>query len=97
MSHFDVYNILLAPHVTEKAYIVEKYQQYVFKVMNRATKHDVKKAVEKLFNVVVEKVNIVNQKGKKKMFRQKPGQTKNFKHAYVTLKSGQHIDFQKIS
>jgi large subunit ribosomal protein L23 len=86
--------ILLAPRVTEKStFTAEKYRQFVFKVMRDATKPDIKKAVEKMFEVEVESVQVLNVRGKKKMFRRAPGKRSDWKKAYVRLKPGFDIDF----
>lgn len=94
MSAEHLYNVILAPHVSEKSSLVaDLNNQAVFKVAVGATKPEIKKAVEKLFKVEVEGVQIVNVKGKVK--RNRYGQTKksSWKKAYVTLKEGQDVDF----
>lgn len=84
--------VLKRPLVTEKAISLESNGQYVFKVTTRATKPEIKKGVEKLFNVKVEKVNIINHKAKANMFRGKVGYQSGFKKAMVKLQSGQKIE-----
>ncbi len=84
--------VLLSPHVSEKATNAAADRQYVFKVMNDATKPAVKKAVELLFKVNVISVQISNVKGKVKTFARIKGRTKGWKKAYVTLQEGQSID-----
>jgi large subunit ribosomal protein L23 len=92
MNH--IANILLAPHVTEKATIIgESSNQYVFKVAKAANKLDIKSAVEALFDVKVASVNVMNVKGKTKRFGQAVGHRKNWKKAYVRLQDGQEINF----
>jgi large subunit ribosomal protein L23 len=92
MNH--IANILLAPHVTEKATTIgESSNQYVFKVAKVANKSDIKSAVEALFNVKVASVCVLNVKGKTKRFGQRVGHRKNWKKAYVKLQTGQEIDF----
>jgi large subunit ribosomal protein L23 len=87
-------NILLAPQVSEKAtYIAEKNEQVIFHVVSDATKPEVKAAVEKLFNVTVESVQISNVKGKQKRFGRFTGSRKDWKKAYVSLAAGQEINF----
>jgi len=87
-------NLLLAPHMTEKSMRhSEGHAQYVFQVLKQANKDEVKKAVELMFNTKVDRVRIVNVKGKAKRFGQIEGRTKGWKKAYVTLKEGQQIDF----
>jgi len=94
MNDQRIMNILLSPHVTEKAAIIgESSNQYVFKVVTDATKPEVKKAVEKMFEVEVDVVRVVNVKGKTKRTGARIGQRKNWKKAYVRVKAGQTIDF----
>lgn len=86
--------VLVAPRVTEKSTQVgEDSNQYIFQVVNDATKSEVKGAVEMLFDVSVESVRIVNVKGKTKAFRMRPGKRSNWKKAYVRVQEGQVIDF----
>ena len=86
--------VLLAPVVSEKGtYIADKYSQVIFKVMPNATKPEVKAAVEAMFKVEVDTVQIVNVGGKKKRFGQYTGQRRSWKKAYVCLKPGQEINF----
>ncbi|HEC20695.1 MAG TPA: 50S ribosomal protein L23 [Gammaproteobacteria bacterium] len=94
MNEQRIMNILLAPHITEKAAIVgESSNQYVFQVATDATKPEVKQAVEKLFEVEVDDVRVVNVKGKTKRTGYRVGRRKNWKKAYVRVKAGQTIDF----
>jgi len=86
--------VLLAPVVSEKGtFIADKYEQVVFRVMQNATKPEVKAAVELMFKVDVESVQIANVKGKKKRFGTHGGLRRNWKKAYVSLKPGQEINF----
>lgn len=86
-------NLLLAPHVSEKAARAgEKHNQYVFRVRTDATKPEIAKAVELMFSVEVEAVQVVNVGGKKKRFGASFGRRSDWKKAYVSLKSGQTID-----
>ena len=86
--------IVLEPRVTEKSTLVaEKYNQFVFKVLKSASKPEIKKAIELLFNVEVESVQVSNVKGKKKIFKREPGKRPDWKKAYVKLKPGFDIDF----
>lgn len=88
-----VANVLLAPHVTEKATLVgEMSNQIVFRVASKATKPQIKQAVEKMFEVEVDSVRVLNVKGKQKRFGAQMGQRKGWKKAYVRLKEGQTID-----
>jgi large subunit ribosomal protein L23 len=86
--------VLLAPVVSEKGtYIADKYEQVIFRVMQNATKPEVKAAVELMFKVEVESVQIANVKGKQKRFGTHRGRRRNWKKAYVSLKPGQEINF----
>lgn len=86
--------VLLAPHFSEKAVMAaDSASQYHFRVVSDATKPEVKAAIESLFNVSVESVNILNKKGKTKIFKGHQGKRKSFKKAIVRLASGQEIDF----
>lgn len=86
--------VLLAPQISEKAtYIADKNEQVVFKVHSAATKPEVKAAVELLFKVEVESVQIANVKGKVKRFGKMTGRRKGWKKAFVCLKPGQEINF----
>lgn len=87
-------NILLAPQISEKAtFVAEKNEQVIFRVASDATKPEIKAAVEKLFNVTVDSVQVANVKGKQKRFGRYLGRRKNWKKAYVSLKPGQEINF----
>lgn len=86
--------VLLAPQISEKAtQIADKNEQVVFKVASDATKPEVKAAVELLFKVQVESVQIANVKGKVKRFGRSFGRRKDWKKAFVSLKPGQEINF----
>jgi large subunit ribosomal protein L23 len=86
--------VLLGPHVSEKATsVAESGNQVVFKVRNDATKTDVKKAVELLFEVKVERVSVVRIPAKQKRFGQRLGARQAWKKAYVRLAPGQDINF----
>ena len=88
-----IFSILRAPRVSEKtARLQEVSNQYVFEVATTATKADVKAAVEQLFSVKVEAVNVVNVKGKSKSFRNRNGRRGDWRKAYVCLADGQTID-----
>lgn len=94
MNQERLYNVVIGPHISEKGTIsAEKFGQIIFKVLKDATKTEVKKAVELVFEVEVESVNVVNVKGKKKNFGRISGRRKGFKKAYVKLKPGQDLDF----
>jgi large subunit ribosomal protein L23 len=86
--------VLLAPIVSEKStFIADKNEQVAFRVIQDATKPEIKAAVELLFKVQVESVQVLNVKGKVKRFGRFMGRRRNEKKAYVSLKPGQEIDF----
>ena len=86
--------VLVAPIVSEKATsIAEKHNQVLFKVLRDATKPEIKAAVELMFKVEVEGVQVVNQKGKVKRFGRSMGRRDNVRKAYVSLKEGQELNF----
>lgn len=90
--------VLLAPIVSEKSTnIAEKHGQYAFKVIQDATKAEVKAAVELLFKVKVEGVQMVNQKGKTKRFGRFMGRRDHLRKAYVSLAEGQEINFAEAA
>ena len=93
MSDLKYLSVIRAPRVSEKtARLQEVSNQYVFEVATNATKSDVKSAVEQLFNVKVEAVNVLNVKGKIKSFRSREGRRGDWRKAYVRLAEGQTID-----
>ena len=86
--------VLVAPIVSEKATsAAEKHNQVLFKVLRDATKPEIKAAVELMFKVEVKSVQILNVKGKAKRFGKTMGRRKDWKKAFVCLKSGQEINF----
>jgi large subunit ribosomal protein L23 len=86
--------VLLAPQISEKSTMVgEKHEQVVFRVAPDATKPEIKAAVELLFKVQVESVQVTNVKGKIKRFGRSMGRRANWKKAFVSLKPGQEINF----
>lgn len=93
MNQERLMKVLLSPHMSEKASLAKEDRQYVFHVIKDATKPEVKEAVKLMFKVEVESVRIVNVKTKPKRFGQVQGRSKGWKKAYVTLQSGQSIDF----
>ena len=92
MNNEKILAVLRAPLVSEKTARIQEINQYVFEVASTATKADVKSAVESLFNVTVEAVNVVNVKGKGKTFRNRAGRRGDWRKAYVRLAEGQSID-----
>lgn len=94
VSEERMMKVLLAPVISEKATMVaEKKRQVIFRVMKDATKPEVKAAVESLFKVEVESVQMLNRIGKQKRSGKTPGRKNHVKHAYVCLKPGQEINF----
>ncbi len=90
-SHYD---ILRRPLITEKATSLrEESGTVIFEVDARATKAEIKKAVEKIFDVKVEHVRTAIMRGKKARMGRFMGRKKNWKKAYVRLREGDHIDF----
>jgi large subunit ribosomal protein L23 len=87
-----LYDVILAPVITEKATIASEHNQVIFKVAGTATKPQIKEAVEKLFDVKVKAVNTLVRKGKRKAFRGRPGVQSDVKKAIVTLQEGHRID-----
>jgi large subunit ribosomal protein L23 len=98
MNQARLMKVLLAPHVTEKtANASDQSNQIAFKVAVDASKPEIKKAVELMFDVEVESVQVLNLKGKVTRFGQMQGRRKNSRKAYVTLKPGHDIDFTGIA
>ncbi|MEW8204207.1 MAG: 50S ribosomal protein L23 [Candidatus Thiodiazotropha endolucinida] len=94
MNNERLMKVLLSPVVSEKSSVVaDANQQYTFRVATDATKREIAQAVEKLFEVEVERVQVVNCKGKTKHFGQINGKRSDWKKAYVRLKPGNDIDF----
>ncbi len=89
ISHYDV---VLAPHITEKTTLLSEQNAVVFKVANDATKPQIKAAIEALFGVSVTGVNTIVQKGKSKKWKGRPYTRSDMKKAIVTLAEGQSID-----
>jgi len=85
--------VLLGPHISEKATSLAEAGQIVFRVRSDATKSDVRQAVELLFEVKVERVSVVRIPAKQKRFGQRAGTRQAFKKAYVRLAPGQDINF----
>lgn len=91
----NIHEVIRTPLITEKGTKQEKLRKYYFRVDRRANKHEIRNAVEQLFNVKVEKVNVMLVGGKLKRVRYRPGLTPDWKKAVVTLKEGQKIDWTK--
>jgi len=92
--------VILAPQVSEKAtFIADKHNQVIFRVAQDATKAEIKAAVELMWkaqNIQVENVQVANVKGKEKRFGRFMGRRSNWKKAYVSIKTGQEINFAEI-
>jgi large subunit ribosomal protein L23 len=86
------YDVVLAPHITEKSTMLSEHNAVVFKVASDASKPEIKAAVEALFNVKVTGVNTMVTKGKSKRWKGKPYQRSDSKKAIVTLAEGNSID-----
>ena len=94
MNDERLMNIILSPRVSEKtARKADMENQHVFSVAKDAKKLEVKKAVEKMFDVKVDRVRIMNVNGKLKRFQRQFGKTKDWKKAYVRLKEGFDINY----
>ena len=86
------YDVILAPHITEKSTLASEHNAVVFKVANDATKPQIRDAVEALFDVKVAGVNTIVTKGKTKRWKGKPYKRTDVKKAIVTLAEGSMID-----
>lgn len=91
--NINFYDIIRRPIITEKATACTELSKFSFEVAPSANKIKVKNAVEAIFNVKVTKVNILNTKGKRKIFKGREGFRKSQRKAVVTLENGQTIDF----
>jgi large subunit ribosomal protein L23 len=92
VKHYTTYSVIKRQIVTEKAHIGITANKYTFEVAPKATKYDVKKALEALYGVTVEKVNIINQVGKVKRFKGRIGKRSDVKKAIVTLSNESKLD-----
>lgn len=92
MNRERMYDIVLAPVVTEKSTQGSEFNQVTFRVARHATKPEIKQAVAELFGVKVTKVNTLNMRGKVKRFRGRLGKRADYKKAIVTLAEGESID-----
>ena len=98
MNNQRLMQIILAPIVTEKAtFVAEKNNQVAFRVVADATKPEIKAAVELLFKVQVDAVQVLNRKGKEKRFGRFIGRRRNERKAYVSLKDGQEINLAEVN
>jgi large subunit ribosomal protein L23 len=88
-------SVLIAPHVTEKTSLaMQNHNQYTFRVRREASKTDIRKAIELMFDVKVTGVQVVNEPGKVRRFGRSVGRTQDWKKAYVSLSAGQTIDYE---
>ena len=95
MNREQLMDVLIAPHVTEKTSLaMQNHNQYTFRVRRDATKTDIRKAVELMFDVKVAGVQVVNETGKTRRFGRTVGRTQDWKKAYVSLAAGQTIDYE---
>jgi len=92
LTRQQMYDIIRAPVITEKATTASEHNQVIFRVKRDATKREVKAAVEGLFQVKVDAVNTIRVQGKLKRVRGKPGRRADYKKAIVTLAEGSRID-----
>ena len=93
MSTERNYDVLVGPLVTEKATMLSEHGQIAFRVRLDATKAEIRKAVENLFDVKVTAVNTLRVKGKTKLFRGRRGRRSDYKKAIITLAEGQNVDY----
>lgn len=97
MNQERLMKVLLAPIVSEKSTrLADTSRQFVFKVMTDASKPEIRKAVELMFDVKVDGVQVSNMRGKTKRFGQTTGKRADWKKAYVTLAEGHDIDFMGV-
>ena len=94
-SQEKLINLLIAPHITEKTSLaMQNSNTYSFRVLRNSTKPEIKAAVELMFNVKVDGVQVVNETGKDRRFGRIMGRTQDIKKAYVRLAPGQTIDYE---
>ena len=92
MNKEQMYDVILSPSITEKGTLVSEHNQVVFNVALKATKVEIKAAIEGLFGVKVKAVNTLVRKGKTRRFKGRPAKLGDVKRAYVTLEEGQRLD-----
>ncbi len=92
MKKHELFDIIRAPVVNEKSTAAQEFNKTTFLVARHATKPQIRDAVEKIFKVSVVSVNTINQVGKAKRHRNRPGRRNDYKKAIVTLAEGQMID-----
>lgn len=97
MRQADLLEVIRCPHVSEKSTeLADKNRAIAFKVATSSTKPQIKRAVESIFNVKVDNVNVLNVKGKVRGAGKLKGRRKDWKKAYVTLAQGHDIDFTEL-
>jgi len=96
MNDERIFKVLVAPHISEKASLLDNVNQHVFKVCKDAKKAEIKAAVESLFGVKVANVRTVNVNGKAKRVGMRHGRRNDWKKAYVSLEQGHEIDLASI-
>ena len=95
MNREQLMSVLIAPHVTEKTSLaMQNHNQYTFRVRRDASKTDIRKAIELMFDVKVAGLQVVNEPGKVRRFGRTVGRTQDWKKAYVSLSPGQTIDYE---
>ena len=95
MNREQLMSVLIAPHVTEKTSLaMQNHNQYTFRVRRDASKIDIRKAIELMFDVKVAGVQVVNEPGKARRFGRTTGRTQDWKKAYVSLAAGETIDYE---
>ncbi|MEY4214392.1 MAG: 50S ribosomal protein L23 [Burkholderiaceae bacterium] len=98
MNQERLTQVLVSPIVSEKAtFVADRNNQITFRVLQDATRQEIKAAVEMLFKVEVESVQVLNQKGKAKRFGKFSGRRRHIRKAYVSLKAGQEINFAEAA
>ncbi|NLK84622.1 MAG: 50S ribosomal protein L23 [Aeromonadales bacterium] len=97
MSQARLFDILVAPVISEKSTVAQEKNTLVFKVLKDATKEEIKAAVETLFNVKVEAVRTLNFQGKVRRTARGFGKRSDWKKAYVTLPEGTQLDVEEAA
>ena len=98
MNQERMYKVLLGAHISEKATVVaDEANQFVFKVAKDATRPEIREAVEKIYEVSVKNVSVLNVKGKVKKTQRGISKKPSWKKAYVRLEDGHDIDFSEIT
>ena len=92
MTKINLYDTIVCPVITEKSTNLSSLNKIVFKVIDSASKKNLKKNIEKIFKVNVTKINIINKRNRTKFTRGRAVKVKGYKKAIITLKKGQSID-----